>query len=755
MNKSPSANRWKRYDVWDDRPLRLDGFAPDSPEDGFRATDSPTDPSPSLRIDDGAVVEMDGVEADRFDMIDAFIARYHLDLEVAEEAMAVESADFARRLIDVNVPRDDVIRLARGMTPAKLCEVMACLNTLELSFAQTKLRARKAPGNQAHVTNAKDDPVQMVADAATAAAMGFDEVETTMRVARNSWSNALACLIGATVGKPGTLVQCACEEAEELKLGMAGLTSYAETISVYGTEGSFIDGDDTPWSKAFLIAAYASRGIKSRCTSGGGSELLMGFHDAKSLLYLEARCLCVQRGMGVQGTQNGGIDGAPVTSSIAGGMREILAENVLAALLDLECASGNDTRISESEIRVGAKIMPHLMSGTDFLCSGFGSVPAYDNSFAASLFNAEEIEDFLTLQRDFELDGGLRHMPEDDVMTLRRRAIDALKAVYGELGLAELSEQQKTSACYASGSQDTVAFRFTEVGRISEQIRDRGITLIDVIGALARSGFEDVAENLLALWRQRVSGDYLQTAAIVRDGVVVSAVNDPNDYAGPQTGYRLSPDRHQEIARVRGIMTKDQIVELEERHATAERRRYHMEPVGPAAKGNGVNEVVIGLSPAFGERLHRTTSGLYLSQVLAALVDGIKEGGGTAHVVRIRHTADTSFLGLTAARLSNSGIGIGIQAKGTAVIHTAQDEPHMNLELFSQAPITTLDHYHGMGRNAAAYAQGLDPEPISIPYRGEALGARYHVQTSLIYAIETAMLDPDAEPQTLEVTFHG
>ena len=29
------------------------------------------------------------------------------------------------------------------------------------------------------------------------------------------------------------------------------------------------------------------------------------------MLYLEARCVCLQRAMGVQGTQNGGIDGAP------------------------------------------------------------------------------------------------------------------------------------------------------------------------------------------------------------------------------------------------------------------------------------------------------------------------------------------------------------------------------------------------------------------------------------------------------------
>jgi propanediol dehydratase large subunit len=755
MPDRPSANRWKRYDVWDERPLRLDGFAPDSPEDGFQATNSPSDPKPSLRLEAGLVVEMDGRPAAEFDMIDAFIARHHIDAAVAEEAMAVDSAAFSRRLVDINVPRDELVRLARGMTPAKLCEILDGLNTLELSFAQAKLRARKAPGNQAHVTNAKDDPVQMAADAATAAAMGFDEVETTMRVARNSWSNALACLIGATVGKPGTLFQCACEEAEELKLGMAGLTSYAETVSVYGTEGSFIDGDDTPWSKAFLIAAYASRGIKARCTSGGGAELLMGFHDAKSILYLEARCLCVQRGIGVQGTQNGGIDGAPVTGSLVGGMREILAENVLAALLDLECASGNDTRISESEIRVGAKIMPHLMSGTDFLCSGFGSVEAYDNSFAASLFNAGELEDFLVLQRDFELDGGLRHLPEDRVMAVRRRAIGALEAVYRDLGLPALGERQKRSVLEASGSRDTETFSLNEVCQISAEIERRGITLLDVIAALGRGGYQDVAEDLLALLRQRVSGDYLQTAAVVRDGAVVSAVNQANDYAGPHTGYRLSEGRRREIAEIRGLLTKDRIFEMAERDAAEERRRYHLEPVGTAAKGNRSGEVVIAVSPAFGMRLHRATSGLFLSRVLEALMAGIEEGGGTHRVVRAWHTADTSFLGLTAARLSGSGIGIGIQAKGTAVIHTADDYPHMNLELFSQAPITTLAHYRGLGRNAADYALGRQPEPVSVAYRGEALGARFHVQTSLIYAIETAMLKPDGDPEDLRVTFYG
>src|SRR5258707_2687229 len=174
---------------------------------------------------------------------------------------------------------------------------------------------------------------------------------------------------------------------------MAGYTSYSETLSVYGNEKSFVDGDDTPWSEAFLAAAYASRGIKMRCTSGAGSELLMGFHESKSLLYLEARCLCLQRGMGVQGTQNGGIDGAPLTATMPGGVRELMAENLLAVWLDLECASGNDARSTESEIRVGAKILPYLIAGSDLICSGFGSILEYGHSFHASPPDGREMDD--------------------------------------------------------------------------------------------------------------------------------------------------------------------------------------------------------------------------------------------------------------------------------------------------------------------------------------------------------------------------
>lgn len=173
----------------------------------------------------------------------------------------MDSLKLARMLVDINVTRADIVGLTTAMTPAKITEVVSQLNVLEMMMALTKMRARQRPSNQCHVTNVKDNPIQIAADAAEAALRGFDEQETTVGIVRYAPFNALAIMIGAQVGRPGILTQCAVEEATELELGMKGFTAYAETVSVYGTEPVFMDGDDTPWSKGFLASSYASRGL--------------------------------------------------------------------------------------------------------------------------------------------------------------------------------------------------------------------------------------------------------------------------------------------------------------------------------------------------------------------------------------------------------------------------------------------------------------------------------------------------------------
>jgi propanediol dehydratase large subunit len=394
------------------------------------------------------------------------------------------------------------------------------------------------------------------------------------------------------------------------------------------------------------------------------------------------------------------------------------------------------------------------MSGTDFICSGFGSVPKYDNSFNASLFNAEEMEDFLALQREFQVEGGLQHVPEDQVIAARARAIDAISAVLETLTSSQLTKAQKQSVLHAHGSDETSSFMPGDVSGMNTTLVEQNITFMDVVKVLADRGFTTEATRLLAMARQRVTGDYLQTAAIIRDGRVVSAVNDPNRYRGPGTGYVMIEDRRRAISRMRREVSKQDVLVGEGVTGQQNSRHWRIESKGEARRGDDPRDVVIGISPGFGIRLHKTTGGVPLYKVLAALLKGIREKGGRPRVVRVRHTADTSFLGLTAARLAGSGVGIGIQGKGTTVIHRHDQAPHMNLELFSQAPLIGEADYRAIGGNAARYALGQIPAPVAIPYRGQALGARFHVQTALLYAIETSMIEAGKNPDALEVEFH-
>jgi propanediol dehydratase large subunit len=237
----------KRFEVLEKRPIHQDGYVKEWPEVGLIAIGSPNDPAPSIKLENGKVVEMDGKKREDFDFIDTFLADHSINLENTEKAMALDSTDIARMLVDINVSRDEIIKITTSLTAAKLVEVVDKLNVVEMMMALQKMRARKTPANQAHVTNVRDNPVQIAADAAESGIRGFAEMETTVGIVRYAPFNAIAILVGAQTGRPGVLTQCSLEEATELKLGMLGFTAYAETISVYGTENVFVDGDDTPY----------------------------------------------------------------------------------------------------------------------------------------------------------------------------------------------------------------------------------------------------------------------------------------------------------------------------------------------------------------------------------------------------------------------------------------------------------------------------------------------------------------------------
>ena len=733
----------RRFQERAERPIHRDSFVTPWPEVGLIVADSPNDPQPSLSIAAGRIVEMDGVPRERMDLLDLFIAEHAIDADMAYEAMSTPSEAIARMLVDINVPRSRIVRLVSGCTAAKLVEIVRHLNVLEMMQAFAKMRVRRTPATQAHVTNRSDNPVLLAADAAEAALRGFAENETTVGVARAAPLNALAILVGSQVGRPGVLTQCAVEEGMGLRLGIKGLTSYAETLSVYGTEQVFIDGDDTPWSKAFLASAYASRGIKVRFTSGTGSEALMGHADGRSMLYLEARCLLATRGAGSQGVQNGSISCVALPESLPGGVRAILAENLLAAMLNLEVAAGNDALASHSDIRKTAKLMCQFIPGADLIHSGFSSMPRYDNMFGGGCFDSSEYDDYLVLQRDMQIDAGLRPVREPEVLAVRERAARSIQALYLELGLPPISDAEVQAAVKASDSRDMPdRDRVTDLAA-ADALLASDFTLVDMVTALDRAGYSDIATAVLELGRQRVLGDYLQPAAIFdREWQVQSGLNDANDYAGPGTGYRLQGERWAEVSDLPEALPPERYLQ-----GQGDRPSERLAELGTAASGQAP-EVVIAVGPAFGLALTETIGGLPHEAVLEALIYGIATEGLAARIVKVYHSADCAFIGYAGAQLSGSGVAIGLQSRGTTVIHRRDLAPLNNLELFSMSPNLTLDAYRQIGRNAARYARGLPVTPVPVTV-DNWVRLRLIVKTMLLHRRECEQVDPQRLPVEL------
>ncbi|HYE68502.1 MAG TPA: propanediol/glycerol family dehydratase large subunit, partial [Anaerovoracaceae bacterium] len=371
---------------------------------------------------------------------------------------------------------------------------------------------------------------------------------TTCALARYAPFNAIALMLGAQTGRAGVLNQCSMEEATELELGMRGFTSYAETLSVYGTETVLIDGGDTAYSKAFLASAYASRGIKIRFTSGTGSEVLMGNAEQKSMLYLEVRCLYLTKACGVQGIQNGSINAIPLVAALPNGFRAIAAENLIASMLNIEVAAGNDTAFTHSDFRRGVKLAMQFMPGTDYITSGFGGIPNLDNVFAGSNEDCDDYDDFYVLQRDMKVDGGIKPIKEEDAIAVRNKAARVCQTVFKHLGLPEITDEEVEAATYAYCYTDMPPRNKAEDMKAATNMMERGVTGFDIVKGLHDNGFEEIAERVMNMLKQRVIGDYLHTSSVLDENFkVMSAINNQNDYMGPGTGYRVSDERWAEL----------------------------------------------------------------------------------------------------------------------------------------------------------------------------------------------------------------
>ena len=164
--------------------------------------------------------------------------------------------------------------------------------------------------------------------------------------------------------------------------------------------------------------------------------------------------------------------------------------------------------------------------------------------FGPSQWNAEDIDDWLAMQRDWGVDGGLRTAAPDEVGRLRRargRGLPRRLPLARPRRLHRRARRPRRRRGRLEGPRATPD-PMVVLGA-AQAIRSSGPRLAARSPARCRSaGTTTAAERVLDMLAARVHGDHLQTAAIFDESMrVLSLVTDPNDYAGP--GHRLRARR--------------------------------------------------------------------------------------------------------------------------------------------------------------------------------------------------------------------
>ena len=175
------------------------------------------------------------------------------------------------------------------------------------------------------------------------------------------------------------------------------------------------------------------------------------------------------------------------------------------------------------------------------------------------------------------------------------------------------------------------------------------------------------------------------------------------------------------------------------------KRSISFKEIGIAERGKRSDEVVIAISPGFGGLFTQTIVGLPHAEVIRQILAGIEEQEASARIIRVHSSSDLAFMAHTAAKLSGSGIGIGILGRGTSMIHQ-RDLPRLSsLELFPQCPLLTLETYRSIGSNAAQYAKGESPQPVPT-LNDQMARPRWQAKAALLHLKETELVVKGAKP---------
>jgi len=183
---------------------------------------------------------------------------------------------------------------------------------------------------------------------------------------------------------------------------------------------------------------------------------------------------------------------------------------------------------------------------------------------------------------------------------------------------------------------------------------------------------------------------------------------------------------------------------------TEKRLVLEIRETGTAMPSGEPDEIIIAVSPSFGVQQRETIVGLPHAIVVRELAAGVEEEGFKPRFVKYYNSSDLCSFANEAAKLSGSGISIGIQSKGTIMIHQRDLEQLDNLEIFPQAPLYDAEIYRRIGQNAARYGKGNTPEPVPTLNDQMAL-AKYQIKAALLHIKETELVVSRKPPVDLEL----
>ena len=160
--------------------------------------------------------------------------------------------------------------------------------------------------------------------------------------------------------------------------------------------------------------------------------------------------------------------------------------------------------------------------------------------FGGGNYDSDDLDEWLTLQRDWQVDAGIEPLDEEDAIAVRLRGARAVQAVFDVLGFPPITDEEVRLAATCLDSRDLPDRDRAADVLAGDRVLAERISGLDVARALAERGFADVADAVFGMQRQKVAADYLQTSAIIgADGDGRLGGERRERLRGP--GHRLPP----------------------------------------------------------------------------------------------------------------------------------------------------------------------------------------------------------------------